>query len=216
MDVIDVSDDEEMNGKSSKKQTFGLFINKNTSHLRPHFIIRPKEPKSDAQKVADNKTDRRVPPIRVVIRPKEPKSDAAKSDAEKLVDDKKSPRVPPIRVVKLASLQNPQILTSSTDTSRTTRRKAMHQVKQIESDQMVFIESNSNDGSGNSTPSNSIRKKNRPNLQLMKRIAFLRVCAEYMLKELQIKNVSFGENQSLEMIKAQYLDSKFKRDQLQL
>lgn len=51
----------------------------------------------------------------------------------------------------------------------------------------------------------SITKEPRPNADLMKRVALLRVCAEYMLNELQIKNVAFGENHSLEMLKAQYM-----------
>lgn len=56
-------------------------------------------------------------------------------------------------------------------------------------------------------PSSSgrIGKEPRPNADLMKRVALLRVCAEYMLNELQVKNVVFGENQSLEMLKAQYM-----------
>lgn len=58
-------------------------------------------------------------------------------------------------------------------------------------------------------PSSSARicKEPRPNADLMRRVALLRVCAEYMLNELQVKNVVFGENQSLEMLKAQYMRS---------
>lgn len=50
----------------------------------------------------------------------------------------------------------------------------------------------------------------RPNFELMSRVAFLRVCSEYMLKELGVHNVNFGENQSLEMLKAQYVQNKAK------
>lgn len=58
---------------------------------------------------------------------------------------------------------------------------------------------------GSGGGSGRISKESRPNSDLMKRVALLRVCAEYMLNELEIKNVSFGENQSLEMLKAQYM-----------
>lgn len=55
------------------------------------------------------------------------------------------------------------------------------------------------------SPKKNIGHETRPNENLMRRVALLRVCAEYMLKELNINNVELGENQSLEMLKAQYL-----------
>lgn len=55
------------------------------------------------------------------------------------------------------------------------------------------------------SPKKNIGHETRPNENLMRRVALLRVCAEYMLRELNINNVEFGENQSLEMLKAQYL-----------
>lgn len=140
-------------------------------------------------------------------------------------------RVAPIRVVNLASLQDIKIVSKDMPT-RQSRRKSVHQVRSNSDDQIEFIESrielNTDTSSSNSTIASSssnsvtaIRKSSqtsnhkrttanklssieqRPHL--MKRVALLRVCAEYMLNELQIKNVEFGENQSLEMLKAQYI-----------
>lgn len=141
-------------------------------------------------------------------------------------------RVAPIRVVNLASLRDIKIVKKDMPT-RQSRRKSVHQVRSNSDEQIEFIESRielTNDtSSSNSTVASSsnsvaaIRKTQepvslkrlkanklssmepRPNSDLMKRVALLRVCAEYMLNELQIKNVVFGENQSLEMLKAQYM-----------
>lgn len=142
-------------------------------------------------------------------------------------------RVTPIRVVNLASLQDIKIVRNDMP-MRQSRRKSVHQVRTTQDDQLEFIESrielNNDTSSSNSTiasssnsvtatrksyPSSSNLKRSaaskvringtRPNAELMKRVAMLRVCAEYMLNELQVKNVEFGENQSLEMLKAQYL-----------
>lgn len=134
-------------------------------------------------------------------------------------------KVTPIRVVNLASLQDIKVVKKDMPT-RQSRRKSVHQVRSNSDDQIEFIES-SNDEMSNSTiasSSNSAQMQNnklpnafkrtspkkksletRPNESLMKRVALLRVCAEYMLGRLQVKNVSFGENQSLEMLKAQYM-----------
>lgn len=141
-------------------------------------------------------------------------------------------KVAPIRVVNLASLQDIKVVNKEMPI-RQSRRKSVHQVRSNSDEQMEFIESRtelSNDDNSNSTiasssnstttttfrksfPSTSAKKispkkkgrETRPNESLMKRVAFLRVCAEYMLKELQINNVELGENQSLEMLKAQYM-----------
>lgn len=134
-------------------------------------------------------------------------------------------KVTPIRVVNLASLQDIKVVKKDMPT-RQSRRKSVHQVRSNSDDQIEFIES-SNDEMSNSTiasSSNSAQMQHnklpnafkrtspkkrsletRPNESLMKRVALLRVCAEYMLGRLQVKNVSFGENQSLEMLKAQYM-----------
>lgn len=82
------------------------------------------------------------------------------------------------------SLPSPQFTTNISNFKRTTANK-------------LSISSSSSGASRSKEP--------RPNADLMKRVALLRVCAEYMLNELQIKNVVFGENQSLEMLKAQYM-----------
>lgn len=143
-------------------------------------------------------------------------------------------KVAPIRVVNLASLQDIKIV-NKTMPIRQNRRKSVHQVRSNSDEQIEFIESRtdlSNDDNSTSTiasssnstirksfPSTSkkispekkgrdIRSVKRPNEVLMKRVAFLRVCAEYMLKELNIHNVVLGENQSLEMLKDQYKQKK--------
>lgn len=136
-------------------------------------------------------------------------------------------KVAPIRVVNLASLQDIKVVKKAMPT-RQNRRKSVHQVRPNEDEQIEFIESNteiSNDDDASSatvaSSSNSItfhkttmpntvkRKKGREtrtNEFLMKRVALLRVCAEYMLDELGISGVSLGENQSLEKLKAQYYE----------
>lgn len=60
--------------------------------------------------------------------------------------------------------------------------------------------------------SNSPRKKLVPrrNDELMKRVAFLRVCAEYMLRDLNMPNISLGEDPSLKVLMAQYASAKLK------
>lgn len=141
-------------------------------------------------------------------------------------------RVAPIRVVNLASLRDIKIVRKDMP-ARQSRRKSVHQVRSNGDEQIEFIESsvepNNDTSSSSSTAASSsnsvttIRKthhtvnlkrttanklrsiESRPNSDLMRRVALLRVCAEYMLNELQIKNVVFGENQSLEMLKAQYI-----------
>lgn len=150
-------------------------------------------------------------------------------------DDKSSTeerKVSPIRVVNLASLQNIKIVNKEMPI-RQSRRKSVHQVRSNSDEQIVFIETQNELSNGDSSPTSTIasssnsaiaprrslpiattksssKKKSqeaRPNENLMKRVALLRVCAEYMLKELQIDNVIFGENQSLEMLTSQYLRS---------
>lgn len=149
-------------------------------------------------------------------------------DAENGRSSREERKVAPIRVVNLASLQNIKIVSKEMPT-RQNRRKSVHQVRTNSDDQLEFIESQtelSNDDSSSTiasssnsattnrrslpgnlrrTTANKIGRETKPNESLMKRVALLRVCAEYMLTELQIKNVIFGENQSLEMLKAQYL-----------
>lgn len=140
-------------------------------------------------------------------------------------------RVAPIRVVNLASLQDIKVISEEMP-ARISRRKSVHQVRSNSDDQIEFIESQaelSNDDNSTSTIASSSNSANafrksvpgnvkrtsatrigrqeiRPNenLNLMKRVALLRVCAEYMLNELNVENVIVGENQSLEMLKAQY------------
>lgn len=144
--------------------------------------------------------------------------------------------IPPIRVVNLANLQTIKVVRNDVP-PRPNRRKSVHQPRSSSDDPVEFIESpiESNDetsGSNSTMASSSsnivtpVRKlqrthsnlrrtmdkqvstdKKRPNANLMKKVALLRVCAEYMLNILHIKNVDFGENQSLEMLKAQYLRS---------
>lgn len=138
-------------------------------------------------------------------------------------------KVAPIRVVNLASLQDIKVVNKEMPI-RQSRRKSVHQVRSNSDEQMEFIESRnelSNDDNSSSTIASSSNstttfrksfptitktispkkkgRETRPNECLMKRVALLRVCAEHMLKELQINNVVFGENQSLEMLKAQYV-----------
>lgn len=150
------------------------------------------------------------------------KDDKSKEDVRK---------VAPIRVVNLASLQNIKVVNNKETPLRQNRRKSMHQVRPSGDDQIEFIESHadlSNDDNSSSTiasssnstatlrkslpsttkkisPRKKFSRETRPNESLMKRVALLRVCAEYMLEELNIHNVVFGENQSLEMLKAQYI-----------
>lgn len=139
-------------------------------------------------------------------------------------------KVAPIRVVNLASLQNIKIINKELPMTRQSRRKSVHRVRSNRDEQIEFIESqteSSNDDNSNSTIASSsnstapfrrsfsiterrslpkkLSGETRPNEDLMKRVALLRVFAEYMLKELQINDVLLGENQSLEMLKAQYL-----------
>lgn len=145
-------------------------------------------------------------------------------DADKPKDVRK---VTPIRVVNLASLQDIKVVSQKEMPSRIrpNRRKSVHQVRSNSDDQIEFIESSNDDSNSTAASSSnsatmarksmpttlkrtSPKKKvneTRPNEALMKRVALLRVCAEYMLGRLQVKNVSFGENQSLEMLKAQYM-----------
>lgn len=153
--------------------------------------------------------------------------------AKKDVKPKDERKVAPIRVVNLASLQNIKVVRNEMPAreSRQNRRKSVHQVLSHSDDTIEFIESHtelSNDDNSSSTiasssnsatahrkslpvtmkkTSTTAKKVNeaRPNENLMRRVALLRVCAEYMLKELQVKNVVFGENQSLEMLKVQYV-----------
>lgn len=137
-------------------------------------------------------------------------------------------KVAPIRVVNLASLQNIKVVNKEAPT-RQSRRKSVHQVRSNSDEQIEFIdeshtEVNNDDSSSSLATSssnsttfhkapNAVRgirtarrkgRETRPNENLMRRVALLRVCAEYMLKELQINNVTFGVNQPLEMLKAQY------------
>lgn len=136
-------------------------------------------------------------------------------------------KVAPIRVVNLANLQNIKVINKE-GPIRQNRRKSIHHVRPSGDEQIEFIETlgiadNSDSSiasSSNSTatlrksfpstskkilPQRKTRTETRPNESLMKRVALLRVCAEYMLNEINIKNVVFGENQSLEMLKAQYM-----------
>lgn len=130
-------------------------------------------------------------------------------------------RVAPIRVVNLASLQDIKVVKKQT-MLRPSRRKSIHQIRENSDDEIQFIESSTNGSLASISTAathNPIAKKRvktsedaRPNDNLMKRVALLRVCAEYMLEELQIKNISFGENQSLEMLQAQYVQHSRIRD----
>lgn len=54
----------------------------------------------------------------------------------------------------------------------------------------------------------------RRNDELMKRVAFLRVCAEYMLRDLDMPNISLGEDPSLKVLMAQYASAKLKRSSM--
>lgn len=150
-------------------------------------------------------------------------------DDDDVKSSREERRVAPIRVVNLASLQDIKIVRNKMP-ARQSRRKSVHQVRSSSDEQIEFIESRAEPSNGttsstiasssNATPANrrslpttlkrtTARKiggpnETRPNADLMKRVALLRVCTEYMLNELQVKNVVFGENQSLEMLKAQY------------
>lgn len=140
-----------------------------------------------------------------------------------------TPRVPPIRVVNLASLQNIKIVRP--EPIRQSRRKSTHHIKNNSDTNVEIIEtktvvaSNKANKKFPTTSSilNSVQvqqsnggkivtklKFQRPNYELMRRVSFLRVCAEYMLKELGINNVNLGENQSIVMLKSQYLQNKNK------
>lgn len=48
----------------------------------------------------------------------------------------------------------------------------------------------------------------RRNDELMRRVAFLRVCAEYMLRNLDMHDIKLGETQSLKLIMDQYNAAK--------
>lgn len=48
----------------------------------------------------------------------------------------------------------------------------------------------------------------RRNYELMRRVAFLRVCAEYMLRNLDMHEIKLGETQSLKLIMEQYNAAK--------
>lgn len=143
-----------------------------------------------------------------------PKSKTDKQKAEQI------PRVPPIRVVNLASLQKIKVV-NPTSIRSTSRRKSVLQLKPNTDANVEFIEPSTSNvkrvssfrgTQPTSIPMQSIAKPKvqRPNLELMKRVAFLRVCAEYMLKELGVKNVPINETQSLQTLKAQYLQNKGK------
>lgn len=144
-------------------------------------------------------------------------------------------KVAPIRVVNLASLQDIKVVNrempiriSRRKSSHQLRSNSDDQMEFIETRNELSNDDNSNStiaSSSNSTTATTFRKsfpntikkvspkkrsadekpETRPNENLMKRVALLRVCAEYMLKELEINNVQFGENHSLEMLKAQYM-----------
>lgn len=136
------------------------------------------------------------------------------------------PRVPPIRVVNLASLQKIKVVNPA-PMRTTSRRKSVLQLKPNTDANVEFIEPVSTKMNAPSTSNvkrvNSFRgtrptsvpirsivcnpKGQRPNTELMKRVAFLRVCAEYMLKELGVKNVSINEKQTFQTLKAQYLQN---------
>lgn len=140
-------------------------------------------------------------------------------------------KVAPLKIslVNLATLQDIKKINKGLQ-PRQSRRKSVHQVRSNSDEQIEFIESRmelANDDNSNSTIASSsnsataVRKsfpttakkvitmkrgqETRPNESLMKRVALLRVCAEYMLNELHVKNILFGENHSLEMLKAQYI-----------
>lgn len=179
------------------------------------------EPKSKTQKIA------------VITKLK------ANSMQKKSLEPKQPPRVAPIRVVNLASIQDIRVVNKEKE-SKHNRRKSAHQIRRNTDDSIEFIteapkpstitqhstEINSDSNSSSTHTSSSSFLKNplpvrkpsikrnkllgRPNEELMRRVAFLRVCTEYMLKELRINNVVFGENQSLQMLKAQYAQAKQK------
>lgn len=140
-------------------------------------------------------------------------------------------KVAPLKIslVNLSTLQDNKIVQKGM-APRQSRRKSIHQVRSNSDEQIEFIESrlessqddNSSSTIASSSNSASTFRKSFPttakkvitmkrgqesqtNDNLMKRVALLRVCAEYMLTELQITNISFGENHSLEMLKAQYM-----------
>lgn len=149
-----------------------------------------------------------------------PKSKTDEEKAEQI------PRVPPIRVVNLASLQKIKVVNPAPIRSISRRKSVLH-LKPNTDENIEFIEpvptkmnapSTSNVkrvGSVRGTQPISIlsttkSKVQRPNSELMKRVAFLRVCAEYMLKELGVKNVPINETQTLQTLKIQYFKNKGK------
>lgn len=155
-----------------------------------------------------------------------PKSKTGEQKAEQI------PRVPPIRVVNLASLQKIKVINPAPIRS-ISRRKSVLQLKPNTDANVEFIEpvptkmnapctsnvkrNNVNSFRGTQPISIPIQstakpKVQRPNSELMKRVAFLRVCAEYMLKELGVKNVPINDNNSLQTLKAQYFQNKGKKN----
>lgn len=60
------------------------------------------------------------------------------------------------------------------------------------------------------TPQPARTSKDRPNDDLMRRVAFLRICAEHMLKSLDMHTITFGEKETIKTLTAQYNEAKSK------
>lgn len=118
------------------------------------------------------------------------------------------------------------------DTLRARRRKSMHQPMETE-DTIEFLDANdtvvntisvsskskvqtgdvTNLWEFNRTPtlsqrSDSTNLDTNPNIELMKRVAFLRVSIQFTLRELGMKPVNFGQNSVLASLVKQYNDNK--------
>lgn len=199
MDVIDLCDDDD-DQPSVQSNSPALVTNIIKSENDAESNQVPKVPPIRVVNLASLQT---VPRVVNVDPTKESRPNRRKSVHQTLLNDNDAVVVAPatntttahkIRIVRNVSNTMPAA-SSSPSTPRTSTFNTKPQIR-------------SEIAAGNLQRRKTVPRRND---ELMKRVAFLRVCAEYMLRDLNLPNVLLGEDPSLNVLMAQYASAKPKK-----
>lgn len=139
------------------------------------------------------------------------------------------PNKPVLKVIAIEkltkSIKNPEQVPTA---KRTSRRKSVLHPKAQDSDSIQFLDESTSTGSTSDAQSIIIGTESEtikagemllnlddmpnPNLELMRRVAFLRISIQHTLKELGLKPVKFERSSSWGNLRAQYIQNKLNKE----
>lgn len=145
--------------------------------------------------------------------------------------DASTPNKPVLKVVAIEKLKKTtENNVKVTIAKRTSRRKSVLHPKAHDNDSIEFLDESSsasdaqiivadpepNDKTSEANKAEELLSKlndaANPNIELMRRVAFLRVSIQHTLKELGLSAVKFENNSSWGNLRAQYMQNKKNRD----